>query len=207
MRRIALLLVAVLAISVIAMTPAQAGGPTSVVLSAPNIPEVVAVGYDDKAYSDLQQLLSTPAATDGEEHAEGRVIRATWLIHDMTVWRLDLIYPDARGGPWIATSEDRTGNRQLSENPVWHRATDSAGLSKLLHSLGLMGDSKGEPVAPAQAAPEAATDQPAATLKADQSTFSGWRWSIPGFLVGALLALAAVRYLPRRRPWELTDEE
>jgi hypothetical protein len=198
MRRIALLLVAVLATAVIGMTPAQAGGPTSVLLSAPDIHEVVAVGYDDKAYNQLEQLLSAPAVPTDEDHSSGRVIRASWLIHDMTVWRLDLIYPDAPGGPWIARSEDHTGSGQVKSEPVWHRATDSAGLSKLLHSLGLMDHTNSDPVA---------APQPTTTLKADQSTFSGWRWSIPGFLVGALLALAAVRYLPRRRPWELTDEE
>lgn len=210
MRRIALLLVAVLATSVIAMTPAQAGGPTSVVLSAPNIPKVVAVGYDDKAYNELQRLVTEEPVPTDQDHSNGRVIRATWLIHDMIVWRRDLIYPDAPGGPWIARSEDRNADGQLSEKQVWHRATNSAALSKLLSSLGLMGESKGEPITTAQPAlteQPAVTEQPAATLKADQPAFSGWRWSIPGFLLGALLTVAAFRYVPRRRPWVLTDEE
>lgn len=204
MRRIALLLVAVLAAGLIAITPAQAGGPTSVVLSAPNIPKVVAVGYHDKAYNELQALVTQASVPTDEDHSNGRVIRATWLIHDMTVWRLDLIYPDAPGGPWIARSEHRTANGQLSEKQVWHHATNSAALSKLLSSLGLMGESRGEPVTTAQ---ETVTEQPAATLTADQPAFSGWRWSIPGFLLGALLTVAAFRYVPRRRPWVLTDEE
>ena len=221
-RRTALLLAAVLGAAALGISPAQAGGPTSVLLSAPDVPKVVAAGYSDKQYEQLQELVAgkPEARTAGDGRESGRFIRATWLIHDMVVWRLDLIYPDAPGGPWIATTEDRDGSGKMPDEPVWHRATDGAALSKLLYSLGLLdktdGFSAGGPTSlPSRAtetpAPLAADDQPLSTapttLKADQKALSGWRWSIPGFLLGAVIMYLAARLIPRRRPWELIDEE
>ena len=219
-RRTALLLAAVLGAAALGISPAQAGGPTSVLLSAPDVPKVVATGYDDKQYEKLQQLVAvgakTELPTDGD-HDSGRFIRATWLIHDMSVWRLDLIYPDAAGGPWIATTEDR-GSGRMPADPVWHRATDGVALTKLLQSMGLLDKTDGfsaggptslpqvgEPVAPSAA--EQPLSTPPATLKADQKALSGWRWTIPGFLLGAVITYLALRLVPRRRPWELIEEE
>lgn len=221
-RRTALLLAAVLTAAALGISPAEAGGPTSVLLSAPNIGKVVAAGYDDKGYEELQQLVAvegkTELPTDGE-HDVGRFVRAAWLVHDMMVWRLDVIYPDAPGGPWIATTESRDGSGKMPADPVWHRAADGASLLKLLHSLGLLdktnGFSGGGPTSLPQVGGETAApvveEQPLSTapttLKADQKALSGWRWTIPGFLLGAAITYLALRLIPRRRPWELIDEE
>ncbi len=220
-RRTATLLAAVLVAAALGISPAQAGGPTSVLLSAPDVSKVVAAGYNDKAYEQLQQLVGvdgkTELTTDGD-HDSGHFIRATWLIHDMSVWRLDVIYPDAPGGPWIATTEDRHGGGRMPADPVWHRAADGAGLVKLLGSMGPMKDkfssfSAGGPTTLPQASGEtpppvvAAETPTTTTLKADQNALSGWRWTIPGFLLGALITYLALRLVPRRRPWELIEEE
>lgn len=217
-RRIGLLAATVLTIAAVGAVPAEAGGPTSVLLSAPYVPKVVAAGYEDANYTRLMELTGRADNREpGGSHASGTFVRATWLIHDMRVWRLDVIYPDAPGGPWIATREDVDGTG-LSVNPVWHRATDPVQLIKLLDTLGLLrGQRSGEissggptslPVdKPAAAAPAAQpSPSPAEVVTADPGTFSGWRWSIPGFLLGALVAVLAVRLLPKRR-WELVDVE
>ncbi|NEA32888.1 hypothetical protein [Streptomyces sp. SID13031] len=211
----------VLGILGVGALPAHAGGPTSVLLSVPSAGKVVATGYDDKIYGELQELLDTTPApgspAEKTERANGRYVRATWMIHDMTPWRLDMIYPDAPGGPWIATTENASGGA-LPYDPVWHRAKDGAQLIKLLDSLGLLnadsadGGTFGGPTAlpqapqtPAEVA--AVDDTPTATvLKAEQKPLLGWRWSIPGFLVGAAAAYLFLRLLPRRR-WQLIDEE
>jgi len=216
-RRTVLLLV--LGLVGVGALPAQAGGPTSVLLSSPDIGKVVATGYNDKAYGELQGLLDTETRdiAGTERHDVGRFVRATWLFHDMSVYRLDVIYPDAPGGPWIATTQDLNGTGELHGQPVWHRAADPVALIKLLVSLDLLhgktrdGTGHGPtsiPRAAPQTPPEvAAVDEtPATALKVEEKPLLGWRWSIPGFLLGALVAYLAIRYLPRRN-WQLVDEE
>ncbi|ADB32839.1 hypothetical protein Kfla_3785 [Kribbella flavida DSM 17836] len=223
--------------------PAQAGGPTSVLLSAPGIPKVVATGYDDPRYAELGWLVGEEPPQGGPEseqdHAVGAYVRAAWLIHDMAVWRLDVIYPDAPGGPWIATTRDVTGSGTLPEKPVWHRAADSVRLVKLLVAMGLLGGKPNATTGAPTSLPTAvsndgatpdgtatggvtgggtteahptgagATDgSPAAAEITAESAFSGWRWAIPGAILGALLAFVATRF--RRsgpRDWELIDQE
>jgi hypothetical protein len=190
-----------------------------VLLSAPEVGKLAATGYQDKAYEQLQRLLDTPAAAEGGEHAIGPAIRATWLIHDVTPWRTDVIYPDAPGGPWIATVVDVNSTDGLNSAPVWHRPTDGVQLIKLLVSLDLLhGKPKNgrqtttAPPTTAPAVPETspevvvAGDTPATALKIEEKPLLGWRWSIPGFLLGAAAAYLALRYLPRRN-WQLIDEE
>jgi len=215
MRRTCALLFAVL-ISLAGVSPASAGGPTSVLLSAP--PKVVAFGYEDGRYEQLRKLVDESGGTTGTaDHASGQFVRATWLIHDMTVWRIDVIYPDAPGGPWIATSENMDGSGQLPETPVWHRSGDPTGLTRLLGSLKLLGGTEfdGGPTAPPSAAPltpAPVTPVPQTapvtqTIESHGGALSGWRWMIPGIALGAIATYLVLRYLPRRRPWELTDVE
>lgn len=218
-RRTLALFVVLLAVAALGAAPAHAGGPTSVLLSSP--PKVIAVGYEDQQYAALQRLTditgSRSVPRDGS-HDSGRFVRATWLIHDMSVWRIDIIYPDAPGGAWIATRASMDGS-SLPENPTWHQATDSATLVKLLGSMGLLnterdgvpswggptffGQQTEEPSAQAAEPPA----ESAATQTASTSAFTGWRWTIPGFLLGAVIAVIAVRLLPKRRDWQLVDAE
>jgi hypothetical protein len=211
-RRTFALLFAVLITLAGAAIPASAGGPTSVLLSAP--PKVVALGYEDTHYNQLLKLVGEPAGTSTESHEVGQFVRATWLIHDMSVWRLDIIYPDAPGGPWIATTESMDGSGRLPDKPVWHQADGGPALKELLGSLKmLLGQAQfdGGPTGlddGSQFAPTP-TPQPAATqtIETHGGALSGWRWMIPGIALGAVATYLALRYLPRRRPWELTDVE
>jgi hypothetical protein len=212
-RRTLALFVALLAVAALGAAPAQAGGPTSVLLSSP--PKLVAVGYEDQRYDDLLRLTASTGSrgpVGDDRHDVGTFVRATWLIHDMSVWRLDIIYPDAPGGPWIARKESVDGTT-MPEQPTWHTAADRVALLKLLGSLQLLsGERNGEPSyggptsfgREAEAAPAA---EPPAQAAASTSVFTGWRWTIPGFLVGAVLAVIAIRLLPRRRDWQLVDAE
>ncbi|MEV0287824.1 hypothetical protein AB0H36_27240 [Kribbella sp. NPDC050820] len=210
-RRTLAFCIALLAVAAFGAAPAQAGGPTSVVLSSP--PKVVAIGYEDSQYDELQRLTDVSGSRDPvgkEQHEVGRFVRATWLIHDMSVWRIDIIYPDAPGGPWIATRASLDGST-LPEKPVWHTATDRVALLKLLGSMKLLdGDAWGGPTesyGQVDSAPAAEEPPPAAAVTETTGFFTGWRWTIPGFLLGAVAAVVAVRMLPRRRDWQLVDAE
>jgi hypothetical protein len=226
LRRTFTLLAALFAVAALGTTPAHAGGPTSVLLSAP--PHVVAMGYEDKAYGELQRLTDVTVSRPDpgtERHDSGHFIRATWMIHDMSVWRIDIIYPDAPGGPWIATSESYDGNVE-SIKPVWHTAVDSTALVKLLGTLKMLpGQHSGEPwyggptagpdngyVPSTDPAPTAQPNSAVASTAdptpkaATTGILTGWRWIIPGFLVGAAVAVIAIRLLPKRH-WDLIDAE
>ena len=215
-RRTLALLVALFAVAALGTTPAHAGGPTSVLLSAP--PHVVAFGYEDRLYGELQQLTEIAGTHDtGGDHAVGNFIRATWLIHDMSVWRIDIIYPDAPGGPWIATTESLTTGK-MPEQPTWHAAADRVGLLKLLGTLKLLHGQGGpttldwgynaseEPPPTAEPTTEPAPSTAQAQVDST-GFFTGWRWIIPGVLLGALATVLAVRLLPKRRDWQLVDVE
>ena len=224
-RRTLALAAALLGLTAFTALPAHAGGPTSVLLSAP--PYVTAVGYDDQRYYDLQELVQNAPKGDegGTAHEAGKFVRATWLIHDMSVWRIDIIYPDAPGGPWISTEEFLTGTKPAK--PTWHRAADPARLLEVLGTFKLLdgkfdggptldnGSTLGNdstlrngyssadaPVTTPQPTPAPAPAQ--AQTRTTTSVFTGWRWIIPGVLIGAAAAVVAVRLFPKRR-WELID--
>jgi hypothetical protein len=207
-RRTLALAAALLGLTAFTALPAHAGGPTSVLLSAP--PHVTAVGYDDERYYDLQSLVQAPskAAVGTDVHSVGKFVRATWLIHDMSVWRIDVIYPDAPGGPWISTEEFMTGTKPAK--PTWHRAADPARLLEVLGTFKLLdGKFDGGPTLDggsslAEVPVTTPTPAPAQSQVTSTSVFTGWRWIIPGVLIGAAAAVVAVRLFPKRR-WELID--
>jgi len=153
-RTVVLAVSAVLLAGVSGVTPAAAGGVTSVLLSAAGIGKVAAVGYSDTAYAELNQLvLATAESTasqppTSELDKPGRVVTATWMLHDRTVWRWDTFYLDTAGGPWIATIQmlgDRPPGADPDQKPTWHRSSQPANLIEVLGRLGLLGDRPGEP--------------------------------------------------------------
>src|SRR5215217_91545 len=54
----------------------------------------------------------------------------------MSVWRIDVIYPDAPGGPWISPQEFLTETKPAK--PTWHRAADPVKLLRLVDSFKLL---------------------------------------------------------------------
>ena len=63
-------------------------------------------------------------------------MKLTWLVHDVTVWRLDRVVLTRNDGIWIETAltlpEDNHTGR-------WHRAHDDQALTALLSAAGLLG--------------------------------------------------------------------
>jgi hypothetical protein len=217
MRRFAVLVGVCVAVFWMGAAPAVAGGPTSVLLVAPESGMTASLYVTQPEYERLSGLVQNSAndLTDrtSAQHDDGPSVRLTWLIHDVAVWRVDEVFVKAGGGPWIATRMSADGG-PLPEQPVWHRPAEPARLIQMLGTMKLL-DAGAIPLSIPEIQLPAGSDPPAAAPVASPSqrvSLSGWRWVVPGLLVGAGLAYLAVRLSPtwqRRTPeprWDLIDE-
>lgn len=192
----------VLAFLVIALTPvgrAEAGGPTSALLTVPGEGATASLYYTDPEYEALAGLVGISGDgvgtvdRSGRDHTEGPAIRVTWLIHDVTPWRVDHIYLEGDGAPWIAT-QTSTGEQNIWDAPVqWHQPGSPRQLEALLDELGLAeaardagsstGVSGADSASPAEPTRETATGQ--STGAATERDTAVW-WTLAGLLVGGL---------------------
>jgi hypothetical protein len=192
--------------------PAQAGGPTSVLLVVPETGQTASLYYNDADYNTLAGLVGAfddPAANgrvDRTSHEFGTAVTVTWLIHDVTVWRVDRIYLGAKHGPWIATQTDPSGSGNIWDSPViWHTASDGPRLASLVDKLGVRPPSLATgtdaiegggiaPSSPPSTAPAAAPKQGAS--KPANSSMPGWSgllWGFSGLVLGVAVTLIAMR--------------
>jgi len=173
--------------------PAQAGGPTSVLITDPTTGSASALYYTDNRYVELDRLLQT-----GEPIAEpaGQLgatqFTVTWMIHDVQVWRFHTVYPDARGGPLVRTSAQDFETGTFEES-TWIRPADGNAIASLLDSV-LEG--KGPVIAPAKQASTPVVEERVVT-ETEWFSLEGWRWALPGLLFG-LIAGGVLAF--RRRP-------
>ncbi|MFI5570815.1 hypothetical protein ACIA6T_26440 [Streptomyces sp. NPDC051740] len=191
-------------------SPVSAGGPTSVLVVSPESGETASVYYSDKQYGELERLLGPVGKGTRERPPEAvsaspRLINVTWMVHDVTPWRVDRVFmADAGQDAWIHTAA------RFNESPdgLWHRAEDPTDLYKILYSLDVMGERSGTGSAPGiYPAPweteqaEPGKDQAAAAsgTRAAPTTDDGtdWWWAIPGAVAGAVLALVLRPYVTR----------
>lgn len=188
-----------------AASPASAGGPTSVLLVSPESTETAALYHSDKEYGELEQLLGAPGKGSRDKPPEAgltaaRQINVTWMVHDVTPWRLDRVYPVHKGQDvWIHTA----ANLDSTTNGAWHRADHPSQLRVLLKELGLMGRTSGEgnaailpPAWETSGTEETAEEQPAQAgtgpgsgSGAARGEGTDWWWALPGAAAGAVLAL------------------
>ncbi|ATL29955.1 hypothetical protein [Streptomyces formicae] len=201
-------LAAATALVVLSAPHAVAGGPTSVLLVSPESTEAAALYNNDARYGQLERSLEPAGALDGPgEQPPGlgigestRQINITWMVHDVSTWRVDRVYPPLSGKKgadvWVHRSTD-----VASLNGTWYKARDPERLRSLLKQLGLMGKASQEghsgiapsdeetPAAPA--APEKREDPQAAEARGGSggSSDTEWWWAIPGAGAGAVAAL------------------
>lgn len=195
----------VAAVILLVASPATAGGPTSVLL----------VGYDgsraagaltgSRAYTDLEKALdayNTPSGpTTTPDAFMEAPIRLTWMIHDVTPWRLDAIRLEA-DGVWVDTSMTlANGGDPFGAPSVRHRPADPDLLLATLTRLGILG-SRGAGTTPVPAVP---VDRTPAGVPADAAdtadgsaavTQAPW-WSTPWALLGSL----GLGVVAGARPW------
>jgi hypothetical protein len=158
--RVARLLAALAVVAtgiVVAAHPALAGGPTSALLVSPSTGRAAALYYSDPEYDQLFTALggydptSDPAVAPTPGGVEPSVpgaayVTVTWLIHDVSVWRIDRIFLTA-DAPVIVT-ELSDGDQNVAsgmypgeagdDRAVWHAAPDPVALLALLSTLDLV---------------------------------------------------------------------
>jgi hypothetical protein len=200
--------------------PAQAGGPTSVLMVNPATARTNALYHTSSAYQRLASGVGAFAADNGSDRKPpsviedfGGEIRLTWLIHDMSIWRIDRVYVTTHDGTWIQTQLTLDGGDVFSRPGRWHRAADQRLLTASLTAAGLLTGSKrpaGDPTAtmPAAAGSTVPRAVDSAVPNAEPATVtgtSGTRVSVlamiagagvAGLIIGALGAFVLVR--PRR---------
>ncbi|MEV5998407.1 hypothetical protein AB0M25_03750 [Streptomyces griseomycini] len=203
---------AALALLVWGASPASAGGPTSVLVVSPGSEETASLYYSDEEYGELERLLGPPGRGTREKPPEAdlasvRLINVSWMLHDVTPWRVDRVFLGGMGEEvWIHTAARLTE----SANGHWHRAEYPSDVHKFLFELGVMGETTGtgsvsgvypapwgtEQAGPGtdQEAAAAASESRAATATGDGT---GWWWAIPGVVAGAALALVLRPYVTR----------
>ena len=163
--------------------------------------------YTDPEYDELAGLVGVdqPSGTfEGTEsggHEYGAGVTITWLIHDVSPWRVDRVYLGGKGGPWIATQVG--GREAIWDSPVlWHHPEDGARLAALLDDLGLGTTASqdpgfdgvaGAPVDQSENTATAATPPAARTESDGQRWWGRGAWALGGLMGGALLTLGWTR--------------
>ena len=172
---------------------AYAGGPTSVLLVNTDRARVHALYVTDAAYDRLAAAVgdTAGASTPPPGVAQGvkDQVKLTWLIHDVTVWRLDRVVLTRNDGIWIETALKLPEDDDTAR---WHRAHDDQALTALLSAAGLLGKQAQPPGdSPASTTPAVANGtSAAATVAAPGRPILGIvAAGLVGLVVGALGAL------------------
>lgn len=207
-RLIASLFAALITGSLLLSGPASAGGPTSALLSVPGGGRTASLYYTDADYDVLADLLGAGAVdgvgkrdTSGGSHAEGPGVTVTWLIHDVTPWRVDHIYLQGEGAPWISTQVGGPNGEIWDSEVVWHQPADGAALEALLDRLGVGSTSlagEAEDDAETSAARSVDTAVPSTSASggladAETSPYAVIGWVLGGLLLGVLGSVAVQR--------------
>ncbi|MEV5189722.1 hypothetical protein [Streptomyces werraensis] len=200
-RHLTAILVATLALLTWATPPATAGGPTSVLIVSATTGRTASLYYADKRYTALERLLGpvhqgTRTRPPHLATASGQHINVTWMVHDVTPWRVHQIaLPDGSQDAWIHTSTRITDGN----DGTWHRAEQPAKLRALLTQLGVTATGASAPAAQ----PTPREDLHMAPTPAAASTTDGggdgaaWWWAVAGLAAGAVLTLVLRPYALR----------
>jgi hypothetical protein len=206
MRRLFTLVLTVMAaLLVLTAPPATAGGPTSVLIVNYDGSRAAGALTGSTAYDDLSRALdvmntdvmNTPVGESAPpgDFMESR-IRLTWMIHDVTPWRIDAVTIDG-DDVWVNTM--LTAGEVPTGSGTWHRAKDAQLLLDTLGALGVLGTTS-SPAPGSPATSGGAADSPTATgtvaarVDPPRTTTAEWTFA----MAGALVALCGGVLLGRR---------
>jgi len=148
---------------------AYAGGPTSVLLVDPGGGRAAALYHSSPDYQRLVDAINAYGSDLGSTDRPASVpenandaYRLTWLIHDMSIWRIDRIY-STDDGLWLETLADETGTDPFARPGRWHRVAHPEAVTAVLTSTGLTD----EAAPPAETTEDPETKTAAATVPVD----------------------------------------
>ena len=192
---------------------ASAGGPTSVLLASPGNGRVAALYHTDAGYKRLVAALEAYEVNTGSTIRPSSIpndfaneIRLTWLIHDMTIWRIDRVHITDKDGAWIETVVRTDGGNLLEQPGKWHRAIDPNALTAVLGKAGLLADGAAPASAPEPMTTASSTAQSPATTPAPSSTWLAVATGIGGLLVGVAGSIVMLRRASRRTASETNND-
>jgi hypothetical protein len=184
------------------VTPtAHAGGPTSVLMTNPNLGRATALHIQNPDYDRL--FAAVGEQVTGPEQPPSGVgssdeVRLTWLIHDMQIWRIDRVHLTGGDGIWLETVIDITDSGDVFDRPArWHRAKDDKVLTALLTNAGLLGT---DPVSSSAPKPIDTSHPTAASSAPAQPTSPIVAAAFGGLVLGAAGSLLLRRRPTGRRP-------
>ena len=187
MRRILAVVVLALAAPVGLPSGAGAGGPTSVIITEPGV-SAGALYFQDEAYDTLEGLLP-PDETRGKPSPPGGAVEynLTWLVHDVQPWRWDRVAVLPDGTAWVSTSFTEFGTAG------WQPLDGAA--TKVTAIIDGVLEGGAAPIVLTDVPEEPAAAPPAPSEDAREPWFSltGWRWVVPGVLLGLVVGVAAAR--------------
>lgn len=167
---------------------AHAGGPTSVLITQQGM-AAGALYYDDAAYDALLELLPATETRGKPESpgAGGDYYNLTWMIHDVMPWRLDRVHVARDGTAWVSTS------LSADSGAGWQPVDAPESLVELL--AGALDRSAAPQVVSLEPEIAPPTSAPASPDGSDPSWLSltGWRWVVPGALLGLLVGVVTAR--------------
>jgi len=202
--RLIAVLAGVVTLVLAAPATAGAGGPTSVLLASPYADAATGLYYSDADYDRLQSLLGGPDLPAGTTRpaaaAASPYVTATWLIHDVSIWRIDRIFLIG-GDVWVVSEMSGASGPLTADGmypgetgtaaATWHRPSDPAALTALLTAHGLIPGSArtGSAGAPLTDAPVDRTGAPSSP----SPTATSWLVGLGGLAAGLLLGGAVDR--------------
>jgi hypothetical protein len=181
--------------------PAKGGGPTSVLLASPTQALAGGLYHTDPRYAELESLLHGAGAVRDERAARpadlamADYLNITWMVHDVHVWRTDTLVLDAPGGPWISTRlAEADGTVPIDES--WRALRDGHRIRELVASVLTNRPAPTERQersdVPSQddadTVPAQTRTRAAAPASSPWISLSGWRWAVPGLVLGLLIA-------------------
>ncbi len=206
--RLGLIILLALGAMLASASIAAAGGPTSLLITSPQNQRTSSAYVGDARYQRLAGYVglntaagvnqstsgeSPPAGIDSNFGAETRL---TWLIHDMSVWRVDRLYFTG-DVVWINTTTMTDWGSDDAGEGVWHRTAEPAKLRAAVAETGVLRKPTSAPPeseSPPSDPPAVPDPTPSASEPADAAATATTGGPPAGGLIGlgsGLLGLAA----------------